>query len=224
MSPGPLPAPPTNFAGIRVALTDFDGPLFRSHGIRRSPIYYGTTGRFRFDAPDGSYGVLYAGVDSYTAFIESLLKNADNRVITTSALKETALARLKANRPLHLIDLSLSGALVRIGADSRLFSADRNVARLWSKALHDHPAGLDGILYPSRLDPARQSVAIFGDRKLKLVELDRQSWYAPGAQRELLGKIAEHYEIELIETRLVAPRKPIGTAATPGLLFNRNEP
>jgi hypothetical protein len=54
--------------------------------------------------------------------------------------------------------------------------------------------------------------------------LDRQSWYAPGAQRDLLGKIAGHYEIELIETRLVTPRKPIGTAPTPQLLFNPNEP
>jgi hypothetical protein len=122
-----------------------------------------------------------------------------------------------------LIDLCPSGALVRIGADSRLFSADRSVAQLWSKALHDHPARADGILYPSRLDPSRQSIAVFGDRKLKLVELDRQAWYAAGKQRDLLGRIAEHYRIELIEDRLIAPRKPIDTAVTPGLLYDPGE-
>lgn len=224
MNPGPLSTPPTTFPSTPLAITEFDKPLFRSHGIHRNPIHYGKTGRFRFDAPDGSYGVLYAGVDPYSAFIESLVKNAENRAITTSALKGTALAQLKASRPLRLIDLSPSGALVRIGADSRIFSADRNVAQLWSKAFHDHPVCPDGIMYPSRLDPARQSVALFGDRELRLIELDRQSWYATGPQRELLGRIAEHYRIELIENRLVAPRKPIATAATPKLPFDPNEP
>jgi len=223
VNPGPLSTPPANLASRHVGIIDFDKPIFRSHSIHRNPIYYGTTGRFRFDAPDGSYGVLYAGVDPYSAFIESLVKNPDNRVVTTSELKGTALAQLKANRSLRLVDLSPSGALVRIAADSRLFSADRNVAQLWSKALHDHPICPDGILYPSRLDPARQAVALFGDRKLRLVELDRQAWYAPGPHRELLGKIAEHYSIELIENRLVAPRKPIATAAKPELLYDPSE-
>src|SRR5437879_2719855 len=101
------------------------------------------------------------GADAYVAFLESLIKNPDNRVLTTSALKNTALSRIKAHRTLRLIDLCTSGGLVRIGVDSRLFSADRSVAQLWSKALHDHPACADGILYPSRLDPSRQSVALF---------------------------------------------------------------
>jgi hypothetical protein len=154
------------------------------------------------------------------AFLESLIKNPENRVLTTSALKTTGLAQIKAGRPLRLIDLCPSGALVRIGADSRLFSAERSVAQLWSKALHDHPAYADGILYPSRLDPSRQCVALFGDRKLTLVELDRQAWYAPGKQRDRLGKIAEHYKIDLIEDRLIPPRKPIGPVANPGLLYD----
>ena len=223
MNPGPLSAPPANFVRRHVEVTGFDQPLFRSHSIHRNPIYYGTTGRFRFDAPDGSYGVLYAGVDPYGAFIESLLKNPDNPVITTSELRARVLAQLKASQPLRLIDLCPSGALVRIGADSRLFSADRNVAQLWSRAFHDHPICADGILYPSRLDPARHGVALFGDRKLRLFELDRQSWYAPGPQRELFGRIAEHYKIELIENRLIAPRKPIGGIGKPGLLYDPGE-
>jgi hypothetical protein len=225
VNPGPLSPPPPNLAGRHIDTTEFNKPLFRSHGIHRNPLHYGTTGRFRFDAPDGSYAVLYSGVDPFSAFIEGLVKSPENRVVTTSELKARALAQIAAHRPLRLIDLSASGALLRIGADSRLFSADRGAAQLWSKALHDHPVCADGILYPSRLDPARQCVAIFSDRSLQFVELDRQMWYAPGSQRDLLGKIMEHYRIELIENRVVAPRKPAASVGgTPGLLYDPSEP
>ncbi len=61
---------------------------------------------------------------------------------------------------------------------------------------------------------------MFNDRAPQLVELSRQSWYAAGAQRDLLSKIAEHYKVELIEDRLVPPRKPITGSAKPELLFD----
>jgi RES domain len=219
VNPGPLSAPPENLASRRVDLVDFDEPLFRSHSIHRHPVFYGTRGIYRFDAPDGSYGVLYAAADAYCAFAESLIKNPASRVVTTSALKSSSLAELKAISPLRLIDLTPSGALVRIGADARLFSCDREVAQLWSKALHDHPVCANGILYRSRLDPARRAIALFSDRAIKLTELNRQAWYAPGRQRELLGRIAEHYKIELIEDRFVSSRKPVASVAKPGLLY-----
>jgi hypothetical protein len=144
-------------------------------------------------------------------------------VVTTSALKERVLAKIKANRSLRLIDLCAPGALLRIGADSRLFSADRNVAQLWSRAIHEHPIFADGILYPSRLDPSRQCAAIFSDRNLKLVELERDGWYAPGAKRELLGNIMEHYNVQLIENRVIAPKKPISAVGQPGLPYEPDD-
>jgi hypothetical protein len=214
-----LPSPPADLAGRMLTLVEFDGPIFRSHGLSRHPVHYGTTGLYRFDAPDGSYGVLYAGTDIFCAFIESLIKDPGNRIITTTELIRKAVAELKAIRALRLIYLTPSGALLRIGADARLFSADHKAAQLWSKALHDHPVAADGILYPSRLDHKKQSVAIFDDRAPRLTELSRPSWYAPGPQRRLLVEIMEHYKIELIENRFVTPRKPISKAAKPGLLF-----
>ena len=111
-------------------------------------------------------------------------------------------------RPLHLVDLTGSGSLVRIGADARLFSGAYEISRLWSKALHDHPAGADGLLYPSRLDPTRHSIALFSGRDLEFSELSRQSWYATGPQRLLLARIVEHYQLDLIESRTVVQRRP----------------
>jgi hypothetical protein len=212
VKPEALPSPPSDIAKRKVALLEFRDSLYRTHGIRRNPIFFGSSRKCRFDAPDDSYRVLYAGRDPYCAFVESFAAAAGTRMITTSELKIKALAELKPTRPLRLIDLTQSGCLVRIGADGRLCSGDRAVARIWSLALHDHPVAADGLFYSSRLDPARQVIALFGDRAPKLKEIARVSWYGPGHQRRLLADIMDHYSFELIENQVVVSRKPASTA------------
>jgi RES domain len=215
--PEVFPGPPPNILSRKISLAEFKGSLFRTHSITRNPLYFGKSRLHRFDAPDGSYKVLYAGCDPFCAFIESLAKAAGTRVITTTELKNKALAEIKPARPLRLIDLTQSGTLVRIGADSRLFSGEHGTAQLWSKALHDHPIAADGLLYPSRLDPVRHAAVLFEDRAPKLKELSRQSWYAPGPQRHLLAQVVEHYDLELIENHFVVARKPVSKARQEGL-------
>ena len=204
----PFADPPPDLARRKIALFDFAESMFRTHGLGRGPVFYGKSGFNRFDAPDGSYGVLYAGRDPFCAFIETFARAAGTRVITTTALKNHALAELKATRPLRLVDLTRSGSLVRMGTDARIFSADHEVSQRWSKALHNHPMSADGLLCPSRLDPSRHAVVMFEDRAPRIIELDRKSWYAPGAQRRLLAEIMELYNLELIENQFVPSRKP----------------
>jgi hypothetical protein len=213
-----MPPPSPDLSSREVTLVEFSDRIFRTHRIDRHPIFFSDTRLNRFDAPDRSYGVLYAGRDPFCAFIETLARAAGTRIITTTELESQALSELKPTRALRLIDLTQSGTLVRIGADARLFSGDHEVAQCWSKALHDHPMETDGLLYPSRLDPARQCLALFSDRAPKMTELSRQSWYAPGSQRLLLAELMEHYSLELIETRFIVPRKP-ATRARQGGLF-----
>jgi len=191
-----------------VTLVEFDDSMFRTHGFKHSPVFFGNSGLHRFDSPDKSYRVFYAGRDAYCAFIETFGRAAGTRVITTTALKTHALAELKASRPLRLIDLTQTGALVRMGADGSLFSGSHAVAQVWSQALHDHRLKADGLLYPSRLDPARHAIVLFGDRGLTMRELSRNSWYDTGKMRSLLAEIIEHYGMELIENQFVAGRKP----------------
>jgi hypothetical protein len=204
----PLPGPPPDLAHRRLRFARWSDSLFRTHGIHRNPLSSGNSGWNRFDSPDGSYAVIYLGCDPFCAFIETFAHAAGTRAVTTTALKGKAITELKPAHPILLVDLTESGSLVRIGADSRLFAAEYNVSQPWAKALHDHPAQAHGLLYPSRLDPLRQSVALFRDREWKLVELSRQSWYAPGAQRIRLAEIAEHYGIQLIENQYAVSRKP----------------
>jgi len=204
----PLPGPPADLAVRRIKLVKWSQLLFRTHGIHRGPLSSGSSGLNRFDAPDGSYMVIYLGCDPFCAFIETFAHAAGTRAVTTTALKAKAITELRPARPILLVDLTESGSLVRIGADARLFAAEYTASQRWAKALHDHPAQAHGLLYPSRLDPLRQSVALFRDRDWKLTELDRQSWYAPGAQRIRLAEIAEHYGIQLIENQYAVSRKP----------------
>ena len=207
MNLGQLPDPPADLVSRSITLIEFTEPIFRTHDIKRNPLYFGKSCLNRFDAPDRSFGVLYAGRDPYCAFIETLARSAGTRIITTVELEKQALSELKPTRPLRLIDLTQSGTLLRIGADPRLFASEHEVAQRWSKALHDHPLEPHGLLYPSRLDPERHALALFEDRAPKLLTLNRESWYA-AATRQMLAELMEHYKLELIENRFVAPRKP----------------
>ena len=119
-----MPKPPADPAGIRVAIVELKDSLYRTHSIHRSPLSPGPAGLNRFDAPDGSYQVLYLARDEFCAFIETFTHTAGTRIVTTAALKAKALSELKPKRVLRLINLSESGSLVRIGADARLFSGE----------------------------------------------------------------------------------------------------
>jgi hypothetical protein len=212
VSLGGLPGPPAELKKSSITITEFSDSIFRTHSILRNPVFFGKSRSNRFDAPDRSFGVLYAGRDRFCAFIETFARAAGTRIITTTELERQALSELKAARPLRLIDLTQSGSLMKIGADARLFSDDHAIAQQWSKVLHDHPLKPDGILYPSRLDPEKHALALFEDRVPAILNLSRESWYAPGPMRHVLAELMEHYDLELIENRFVAPRKPVSRA------------
>jgi hypothetical protein len=46
-----------------------------------------------------------------------------------------------------------------------------------------------------------------------MTELNRESWYATGAQRRRLVEIIQHYDLALIESHVVSGRKPVSRAA-----------
>jgi hypothetical protein len=141
-----MSGPPPDIHDRKITIIEFNERMFRTHAIDRSPIYFGRTRQHRFDSPDGSYGVLYAGRDEHCAFIEAFGRVAGSTAITTTELKNRYLAELKAARTLRLVDLTQFGTLVRLGADARLFSGDHAVSQEWSKAFYDHPFKIDGLL------------------------------------------------------------------------------
>jgi hypothetical protein len=50
-------------------------------------------------------------------------------MLEASKLQERSLAQIRFNRPLRLVNLAESGALMRIGVDARLFTARHTVSQ-----------------------------------------------------------------------------------------------
>jgi len=202
--PGPLPPPPGDFSRFELPLRQISGSWFRSHLVDRSPIYYGRNGRYRFDDPDRSYGVLYVADDAHGAFVETfgqfLSAPQRERQVTSEQLSLRALSELICDRPLRLVDLT-SGGLARLNIDSRIFAGDYKEAQMWSRAFERHPEKPDGLLYPARHDPARKAAAIFNE-SLRWTTLSRKTWLSLGF---LLRDILNEYGFALIESHFVQP-------------------
>jgi hypothetical protein len=170
--------------------------LSRLHAKDKGPLFFGRTGGNRFDSPDATYGVLYAGLDEYCAFIETYGQSTGIRTVTETALEGRHLSHLELLRPIKLIDLSNSGGLARIGADSRLFSGSHAIAQRWSAALRGHPIRPDGILYPARHDAAKNACAIY-ERPASDFKLHGKGSLLEHQHAALLGAILDCYGFAL---------------------------
>jgi hypothetical protein len=209
--PGPLPPPLEGLRKQKLPIVNKNIHWFRSHSLTQSPIFFGREQRFRFDSPNGQYGVPYVAQDQPGAFIETFGQLYNKQVnlprsLTSTVLSTRAVSELACEQSLRLVDLTGSG-LARIGADSRLHSADYEASQRWSEALHGHPDAPDGILYRSRHDPDRKVAAIF-NASLKWRELYRQPWITLGpGLRSILSK----YQFSLIDCQLVpmARKRPV---------------
>jgi hypothetical protein len=79
--PGEHPEPPSDLDGrspLFVKITP--GTVFsRIHNRSKGPVIFGRSGGNRFDAPAGSFGVLYVGSDERSAFIETFGQDTGTR-------------------------------------------------------------------------------------------------------------------------------------------------
>jgi RES domain-containing protein len=195
--PGPHPLPPDDLRDRDLPIVALAGPLHRLHRASRAPLFFGRTGENRFDDPAHAFGVLYAGESEACAFIETFAEPLDVPFVTVAQLAGRKLSVIQVLEPLRLV--SLAGAdLRRIRADARLFAADHAVAQAWARALHDHPAGPDGLRYPARHDPGELAVAVFDRAKAKLqARVAKHTLADPGAQK-LIARLLDKYGLGLV--------------------------
>ncbi len=139
MALGRTPEPSRRFHSIKLPIAEIDREWYRSHPTGRGAVYFGRNRAYRFDAPDGEYGVLYVGADAHVAFIESFQVSGVRPAVTESKLKERSLSRIRISGSVRLVNLAESGALTRIGADARIFTAGYTFSQRWSRAIHEHP-------------------------------------------------------------------------------------
>jgi hypothetical protein len=143
------------------------GTLHRAHNVSLGAIFFGPGAGnpplYRFDAPGGEYGVCYLGVDEEAAFVEGVLHRAiPRRIISAKTLASRAISAI------HILDdiraVRLYGQyLVGNGATAAVVHGDdyRGHSQAWSKAIHDHPASADGILYTAKHDDSVMALALF---------------------------------------------------------------
>ncbi|RSV14861.1 RES domain-containing protein [Sphingomonas sp. ABOLF] len=133
------------------------------------PLGFGK-GKSRFSDPrrrvdTRRFGVLYLGSSLKVCFLEAVLRDDRDNVVGTFPMAETllserAVAAIAPTRDLKLLDLRGDGP-VRMGIPSDVVrGAKQSLARAWSVAFHDHPAAIDGIIYPSRLN-GEHNLAIY---------------------------------------------------------------
>lgn len=216
--PGPHPEPPPDLRDRTLPVVPLGGSFFRTHHRDHQPLYFGRTGRNRFDDPLGIYSVLYAGRDLFAAFIETFGQETGIRTVTTEELKLRSLTEFYPAEPLMLVDLVSQGSLARIGADSRLFAGDRLIAQHWSRAIYDHPTakahGINGIVYPARHNHTRHAVAVFNRERLPPLRVIRsRSWYGQDAEsRSTLAAVLNMYGFSLVEMTTHPEKKSPGKA------------
>jgi len=193
--PEPHPDPPAGLSSRSLPLKQSSGPWIRIHACSREAAFFGRTGDNRFDAPDGSYGVLYAAEDTLGAFVETFGDPLDIRLVSRADLAKRCQARVTVARGLRLVDLTAKG-LRQIGADARLASGDRAMAQRWGLALWQHPSKPDGIAYRVRHDPSKEAVAIF-DRAKTLVKSQPMGRLTDDTAA--LAEILNHYGFGLVD-------------------------
>ncbi len=103
------------------------------------------------------FGVLYLGSSLKVCFLETMLRDDRDGIVGQIAIAESELgerryAEIRVRELLRLLDLTGNGP-VRMGVPSDVARGRRqSLARKWSVAIFEHPAQVDGITYPSRLN------------------------------------------------------------------------
>ena len=148
--------------------------LHRFYSIARDPIFFDTGVDGRLNAPDGSYGVLYAAHKQTGAFAEAFLRVPGRTQLPDDLIARKAYVRIGVKQPLNLAKLAGKG-LARLGATAEVThdGLPYDVPQSWSAALHAHPAGFDGIVYTARHDDEQTCFAIFDRASDKLEEAGR---------------------------------------------------
>jgi hypothetical protein len=116
---------------------------------------------YRFDAPDQTFGTLYAARDFATCFFETVVRNRGSN-IPRSEYESHAVATLLVDAlQLQLVQLHGDGAK-QLGVDLALLaSADYSCTQALAKAIYEHPERPHGMIYRSRFDDEALAVVLF---------------------------------------------------------------
>ena len=120
------------------------------------------TGRYRFDAPAGEFGVTYVNRDRLAVFAETYAEGS--RVLAKSEARRMR-SRLSSTRPLRLLRMDEMAVAAAFGLDNRISTEkpyDRTQA--WSAAWHAWYRELDGLVFLGRKSAPHRNLCLYLDR------------------------------------------------------------
>ena len=166
-----LPLPPKQQArDLRLQTIAAGSQWLRIHRCRHATaLHWGRHDQGRWNAADGSFGVLYVADSLEKAFAETYGHQvmdsqlpAAVKFLTREELEERCITRLTTDRDLQVLDLR-GPALARQNLDARLLTTRQllPVCQAWSRWWHGAAQQPDGLLYPSRLLPCGTNLALY---------------------------------------------------------------
>ena len=179
----PLPPPDLHSRSPKIVSLPAGSEIHRFYTAIHEPVFFDRSSAGRFNAPDGSYGVLYVAKRINGAFAETFLRSPGNTLIDSGFLRRKGYVRLETKSSLKLVDLTGPGlALVGATAEVPHSGLPYDAAQAWSKALFDHPLEPDGIAYHARHDDTEICYAIFDRAESAIAEISRaldldQDWF-----------------------------------------------
>lgn len=120
------------------------------------------TGRYRFDAPAGEFGVSYLNYDRLAVFAETYAEGT--RVLAKSEAQRLR-SRLSSRRALQLLRMDEMAVAAGFGLDNRI-STEKPYARTqaWSAAWHAWYPELDGLVFLGRKSAPHRNLCLYLDR------------------------------------------------------------
>lgn len=180
--------PPADLAAREIhAFTELSLRWQRIGQTRFAPLFYSQSDGWRFSAPDMP-GVLYLGDSAQTCFWEVFwddlaTRSANERRLDFAKVQERSLWELEIPSGLRVVDTTNAATQRAMSAHGGTFLGSYAVCQRWARALRQHPARFDGILYASVRDMPGRCLALFAERVGGLV------WKLAGPGTPLLRSV-----------------------------------
>ena len=187
------PSPPGDLAARDLLVVELPAAtiLHRFYSAAYEPIHFDRGDGGRLNAPDGSYGVLYAAASRAGAFAETFLRRPGRTLLPRDLLARKAYVALRLEASVRLAALTGPG-LARAGATAEVTHGGLpySIPQAWSQALRAHPSSPDGGVYRARHDDGEICYALF--EGAPLVEAGRETsldvdWFWRLADRYAVG-------------------------------------
>jgi hypothetical protein len=178
------PRPPADFPSIALdPVTSRQTVWFRlARAAYSSPLFFSRQGIFRFDSDTAKWGVCYLAQDIPTAVMEVFADRIRARRLDYSELEEELVWKITVPHDLNLLQLA-GPTLTKIKATVQCFVSRYALSQEWGRALMNHPADLDGVIYTGR-QSGLPCLALFGD-----MNPAKGRWHQHALTQACLGKL-----------------------------------